>query len=135
MNTTNQNNSCFQKRYKGVIKMNNLFEKNIEDLTLEEMEEIKEKFVVEFTNRLLQIAISKIEKLREGEIFFVREIFPGYIWNRIPINIRMRLGTQFFNEVNLNHKNEIEVLDKTKSGQQKYKKLYQGNKNIKNFRK
>ena len=75
MNTTNQNNSCFQKRYKGVIKMNNLFEKNIEDLTLEEMEEIKEKFVVEFTNRLLQIAISKIEKLREGEIFFVREIF------------------------------------------------------------
>ena len=123
MNTTNQNNSCFQKRYKGVIKMNNLFEKNIEDLTLEEMEEIKEKFVVEFTNRLLQIAISKIEKLREGEIFFVREIFPGYIWNRIPINIRMRLGTQFFNEVNLNHKNEIEVLDKTKSGQQKYKKL------------
>lgn len=135
MNTTNQNNSCFRKRYKGVIKMNNLFEKNIEDLTLEEMEEIKEKFVVEFTNRLLQIAISKIEKLREGEIFFVREIFPGYIWNRIPINIRMRLGTQFFNEVNLNHKNEIEVLDKTKSGQQKYKKLYQGNKNIKNFRK
>ena len=123
MNTTNQNNSCFQKRYKGEIKMNNLFEKNIEDLTLEEMEEIKEKFVVEFTNRLLQIAISKIEKLREGEIFFVREIFPGYIWNRIPINIRMRLGTQFFNEVNLNHKNEIEVLDKTKSG----------NKNIKNF--
>ena len=123
MNTTNQNNSCFQKRYKEVIKMNNLFEKNIEDLTLEEMEEIKEKFVVEFTNKLLQIAISKIEKLREGEIFFVRELFLGYIWNRIPINIRMRLGTQFFNEVNLNHKNEIEVLDKTKSGQQKYKKL------------
>lgn len=109
--------------YKEVIKMNNLIEKNIEDLTLEEMEEIKEKFVVEFTNKLLQIAISKIEKLREGEIFFVRELFLGYIWNRIPINIRMRLGTQFFNEVNLNHKNEIEVLDKTKSGQQKYKKL------------
>lgn len=113
----------FSKMYKEVIKMNNLIEKNIEDLTLEEMEEIKEKFVVEFTNRLLQIAISKIEKLREGEIFFVRELFLGYIWNRIPINIRMRLGTQFFNEVNLNHKNEIEVLDKTKSGQQKYKKL------------
>ncbi len=87
------------------------------------IKEIKEKFVVEFTNKLLQIAISKIEKLREGEIFFVRELFLGYIWNRIPINIRMRLGTQFFNEVNLNHKNEIEVLDKTKSGQQKYKKL------------
>ena len=30
--------------YKEVIKMNNLIEKNIEDLTLEEMEEIKEKF-------------------------------------------------------------------------------------------
>lgn len=113
----------YSKMYKEVIKMNNLIEKNIEDLTLEEMEEIKEKFVVEFTNKLLQIAISKIEKLREGEIFFVRELFLGYIWNRIPINIRMRLGTQFFNEVNLNHKNEIEVLDKTKSGQQKYKKL------------
>ncbi|WP_310602514.1 single-stranded DNA-binding protein [Anaerosporobacter sp.] len=71
-------------------------------------------------NGLLELAIKETENLLEGEIFLVKELFKGYEWNRIPRNDRLLLGTLFLNHVNKTG-GSIQVIEKTSSGQQKYK--------------
>ena len=46
-------------------------------------------------NQLLEYAIQEVKELNSGEVFLVRELFKGYLWNRIPRKDRLLLGTLF----------------------------------------
>ena len=35
-------------------------------------------------NELLEEAIKETENLNAGEVFLVKDLFKGYVWNRIP---------------------------------------------------
>ena len=50
-------------------------------------------------NELLEEAIIETENLNEGEVFLVKDLFKGYVWNRIPRKDRLLLGTLFLNQV------------------------------------
>lgn len=46
-------------------------------------------------NDLLNIAIKETERLNQGKVFLVRDLFKGYEWNRISRSERLLLGTLF----------------------------------------
>ena len=71
-------------------------------------------------NELLVIAIEETINLNQGENFLVRDLFKGYEWNRISRSERLLLGTLFLNYVN-NTNGQIKAIEKTSSGQQKYR--------------
>lgn len=71
-------------------------------------------------NDLLEEAIRETRNLNEGEVFLVKELFKGYIWNRIPRNQRLLLGTLFLNQVNKMDNSNIKAIGKTSSNQQRY---------------
>jgi len=73
-------------------------------------------------NELLEIAIKETENLMDDEVFLVKDLFKVYEWNRIPRNDRLLLGTLFLNYVNKTN-GKILAIEKTSSGQQKYKVL------------
>ena len=73
-------------------------------------------------NELLEEAIRETENLNEGEVFLVKDLLKGYIWNRIPRKDRLLLGTLFLNRVS-KMKGNIKAIEKTSSNQQKYKKV------------
>ena len=73
-------------------------------------------------NKLLELAIKETEYLENGEAFLVKELFKGYEWNRILRKDRLLLGTLFLNHINKNI-GSIKVIEKTTSGQQKYRKI------------
>ncbi|OQB13034.1 MAG: hypothetical protein BWY15_01998 [Firmicutes bacterium ADurb.Bin193] len=72
-------------------------------------------------NELLEIAIKETENINEGEVFLVKDLFKGYIWNRILRKDRLLLGTLFLNQINKMNGN-ILAIEKTSSNQQRYKK-------------
>lgn len=74
-------------------------------------------------NKLLDEAIKETDNLQEEEIFLIRDLFKGYVWNRIPIKDRLLLGTLFLHHVNKAGGN-IQAIEKTSSNQQRYEKLY-----------
>lgn len=55
-----------------------------------------------------------------NEIFLVRDLFKGYEWNRISRSDRLLLGTLFLNYVH-SSETQLEPIEKTSFGQQKYK--------------
>jgi len=73
-------------------------------------------------NRLLQEAIQESENIKEGEIFLVKDLFKGYVWNRIELKDRLLLGILFINYV---HQVEgpLCAIEKTSSHQQRYQKI------------
>lgn len=73
-------------------------------------------------NSLLEIAVQETDKLHNGEVFLLKDLFKGYEWNRIPKNERLLLGTLFLNYMN-KEKGDVQVIEKTSSRQQKYKKM------------
>lgn len=73
-------------------------------------------------NELLDYAIIEAEKIIIDEVFLVKDLFKGYEWNRIPRKNRLLLGTLFLNYIN-KEKTFIIPIEKTSSGQQKYKKI------------
>lgn len=73
-------------------------------------------------NDLLAAAISEIQQINTDEVFLVKDLFKGYEWNRIPRKSRLLLGTLFLNHIN-KKKSSIVPIEKTSSGQQKYRKL------------
>ena len=73
-------------------------------------------------NELLEEAIKETENLNEGEAFLVKDLFKGYIWNRIPRKDRLLLGTLFLNRVSKMN-DSIKTIEKTSSNQQRYKKV------------
>lgn len=75
-------------------------------------------------NDLLNEAIKETKKLEEGEIFLVKDLFKGYLWNRIPRKDRILLGTLFLNQINKMDGKEVKIIEKTSSNQQRYMKLW-----------
>ncbi|KAF1086203.1 hypothetical protein SPSYN_00944 [Sporotomaculum syntrophicum] len=73
-------------------------------------------------NQLLDEAIKETDNLQENEIFLIRDLFKGYVWNRIPVKDRLLLGTLFLNQVNRTGGN-IQAIEKTSSNQQRYEKI------------
>jgi len=73
-------------------------------------------------NELLEEAITETENLNEGEVVLVKDLFKGYVWNRIPRKDRLLLGTLFLNWVNKTEGN-LKAIEKTSSNQQRYEKL------------
>ena len=71
-------------------------------------------------NELLEIAKAEINYLNLGEVFLVRDLFKGYEWNRISRSDRLLLGTLFLIFMR-NENSRAKVIEKTSSGQQKYR--------------
>jgi len=71
-------------------------------------------------NELLARAVKETKYLHINEVFLVRDLFKGYEWNRISRSDRLLLGTLFLNYVNTSGTN-LEPIEKTSSGQQKYR--------------
>lgn len=71
-------------------------------------------------NVLLEQAILESKNLISNETFLVKDLFKGYEWNRIPRKNRLLLGTLFLNSINKLRYN-IDVINKTSSGQQRYR--------------
>lgn len=74
-------------------------------------------------NVLLEEAVKESENINDGEVFLVKDLFKGYIWNRIPLRDRLLLGTLFLNYV---HKinGSLQAIEKTSSNQQRYRKIH-----------
>lgn len=73
-------------------------------------------------NSLLSQAIDETKHLCANEVFLVRDLFKGYEWNRISRSDRLLLGTVFLNYVH-SSKTHLIPIEKTSSGQQKYRVL------------
>lgn len=76
-------------------------------------------------NELLMEAVNEVNNLEDEEIFLVKDLFKGYIWNRIAVKDRLLLGTLFLNYVHSKDCN-IDAIEKTSSHQQLYKKHTNG---------
>lgn len=72
-------------------------------------------------NTLLETALEEVKNLKKGESFLVKDLFKGYLWNRIPKGDRLLLGSLFLSYVNMNDC-QIKVIHKGASGQQRYMK-------------
>jgi len=70
---------------------------------------------------LLETALEEAKNLKEGESFLIKDLFKGYLWNRIPKGDRLLLGSLFLSHVSLNDC-QITVIHKGASGQQMYMK-------------
>ena len=73
-------------------------------------------------NMLLAESIKESQNLYEGEVFLVKDLFKGYVWNRIPRKDRLLLGTLFLNSVNQMDA-DLKAIEKTSSNQQKYMRV------------
>ena len=73
-------------------------------------------------NMLLAESIKEAQNLYEGEVFLVKDLFKGYVWNRIPRKDRLLLGTLFLNLVNQMGA-DLKAIEKTSSNQQKYMRV------------
>lgn len=70
---------------------------------------------------LLKSAVSETKNLKEGETFLTRDLFKGYLWNRISRGNRLLLGSLFLSYVG-SHDCHVIVIEKGVSGQQQYKR-------------
>ena len=73
-------------------------------------------------NQLLEDAINETRNLKDGEIFLVKDLFKGYFWKRIPHGDRLLLGILFLKHINQTT-GDIQIIEKTSSKQQRYKKV------------
>lgn len=72
-------------------------------------------------NELLERALNETANLKSGEVFLIKDLFLGYEWNRISRSDRLLLGTLFLNYIKT-HTSNVDILEKTSSGQQRYAK-------------
>jgi len=70
-------------------------------------------------NNLLEQAIRETDNLNEGEVFLVKDLYKGYLWNRIPRRTRLLLGIFFLNHIQKTS-GVIKAIEKTSSNQQRY---------------
>ncbi|WP_312701889.1 single-stranded DNA-binding protein [Sedimentibacter sp.] len=64
---------------------------------------------------LLDNAKAELSNLLSEEVFFLRDLFKGYEWNRISRSNRLLLGTLFLNYVKSENLFAVSI-DKTSSG-------------------
>lgn len=69
---------------------------------------------------MLDQAIVELGNLNDGDIFIVRDLFKGHIWNAQGRTERLTLGTLFLNFAK-QHRKDIEMLDKNSASQQRYR--------------
>lgn len=74
-------------------------------------------------NKHLQSAIKEVGNLNPGEKFIVKDLFKGYLWNRIPKNERLTLGSLFLDWITNNQSANVIKLEKNSSHQQMYQKV------------
>jgi hypothetical protein len=72
-------------------------------------------------NSLLKTALNEAKNLKEGESFLVKDLFKGYLWNRISRGNRLLIGSLFLSYVS-SHGCQISVTEKGTSGQLRYQK-------------
>lgn len=70
----------------------------------------------------------KFSHINNEEMFLLRDLFKGYEWNRISRSDRLLLGTLFLNFIKTTE-SEISPIEKTSSGQQRYKKVIKNHMN------
>lgn len=63
-------------------------------------------------NSLLKEVIDELKNIYCGEVFLLKELFKGYEWNRLEMNIRLKLGKFFLYEVVINFNLNVEVINK-----------------------
>lgn len=73
-------------------------------------------------NELLYIAKAELPNILLGEAILLRDLFKGYEWNRISRSDRLLLGTLFLNYIKTDDVGIIPI-EKTSSGQQRYKRV------------
>lgn len=71
--------------------------------------------------KLLKKAWQETKELNDGEVFLLKDLFKGYKWNRIPTEERTALGRLFLERAN--SKKSVDVIEKSSSNQQQYKKI------------
>lgn len=71
-------------------------------------------------DKLLEVAKRELVNLKPGEVFLLRDLFKGYEWNRISRSDRLLMGILFLNFIKSTGTN-VDIIEKTSSGQQKYK--------------
>ena len=71
---------------------------------------------------LLDSAIKETKLLKRGEVFLARDLFKGYLWNRISRGDRLLIGSLFLSYVS-SHDCGVLAIEKGVSGQQRYKRL------------
>lgn len=64
---------------------------------------------------------NELINIKAGEVFLVRDLFKGYEWNRIYLSDRLIIGTLFLNYIKTDNMSTVPI-EKTSSGQQRYKK-------------
>ncbi|MGL4391999.1 MAG: DUF1413 domain-containing protein [Fusobacteriaceae bacterium] len=81
-------------------------------------------------NDLFEIAKAMVKEIRVGEEFIVKDLFVGYLWNRIDRDngnpqstIKTRAGRKFYDYFIKDQKGEFVALGKTENNQQYYKKI------------
>lgn len=76
----------------------------------------------------MEEAIRETENLNDGEVFLVKDLFKGYVWNRIPRKDRLLLGTLFLNHVSkiVVSKSAPSILCYTPTLKTTLKKLFSG---------
>ena len=73
-------------------------------------------------NSLLNSAISELDNIKSGEIFLLKDLFVGYKWNRLSTAVRTNVGILFISHVRDDSSLDLNILAKTASNHQKYRK-------------
>lgn len=71
--------------------------------------------------QLLNEALNEVKHLNREEVFLLKDLYKGYVWNRIPARHRSMLGTLFLEYIKQNDIG-VEIIEKTSSKQQKYQR-------------
>lgn len=77
-------------------------------------------------NKLLANCIKEIEYIHEEEIFTVKDLFKGYVWNRLSTGERRNIGYIFKNYIYINKDLNIVHIIKNKNvkeSKMQYKKV------------
>lgn len=72
--------------------------------------------------RWLQKLIVKIETLKTGEQFEVKDLFKGITWEKFSKGERISFGRYFSNEVNDGRISNVKKIGKAKNNHTKYEK-------------
>jgi len=67
-------------------------------------------------------ALEELNNVRSGDVFVVRDLWVGHLWNRISRPDRLLIGRLFYNTVTQQNPSPVEIIEKTKDKQQKYRK-------------
>lgn len=68
-------------------------------------------------------AKATVVELNPDEEFITKDLFRGFEWNRIPKNLRTKLGMLFFYYSSNDGSDIIKPLGKTPQNQQRYKRI------------